>query len=311
MIETDYGEALEVIPFKRGSQRDDRLKLSLIRKVSPLGVFVKNRGWLPVVPNSFGLPPGETCPGKTEFCESCYAFNSIQSVGVKETLDGNYQLLQTLETKDNMTAFLVEMIERYNTFADEHGVSPENKVFRIHWSGDFYSLEYAEAWAEAIKQFPDILFWVYTRSFREPVDVIPVLDGIDNLVILLSTDEGNINDIPESYNHLQRANSAKDVVSAQPLFRPDRRTITCPENLDRLKLMQDSEGACIKCRVCFRPAVDQAVDITFITSGKYDATPRSRNAIDVAEQAVQITPHNIRPVNRERYILGTRIEYLE
>lgn len=300
-IITEHGETLEVIPFVRGMQASDRLKLSLIRKVSPNGIFLPKRGWIPTVPNSFGLPPGETCPGKTEFCESCYAFGSIRSKGVKEMLNGNYELLKSLETEEDMTVYLIEMLQRCSDFADSDGVAPEDRVFRIHWSGDFYSVEYARAWANAVQKFPDINFWVYTRSFREPVDVIPIIDGIENLSILLSVDDGNINDIPEEYDHLDRANSAVDVINAERLVRKDRKTIVCPENLNRLELMQDSQGACIKCRACF----DRHVDITFITSGKYDSRPLIRSARDVEERLAEVPDVPV-VINRDRYITWQR-----
>lgn len=300
---SEYGERLEIVPFVRGAQPDDRLKLSLVRKVSPDGIFLPGRGWIPTVPNSFGLPPGETCPGRTAFCESCYAFGSIRSKGVKEMLDHNYRMLQNLETEENITPFLIEMVGRYAVTAEQHDVEPEDMLFRIHWSGDFYSRAYARAWVNTVREFPDVLFWAYTRSSRPPVDVVPDLDRIDNLILWLSTDTGNIDDIPAEYDHLPRANSAKDVVSAQKLARPDRTTITCPENLDRLKLMQDAEGACIKCRACFRAPIQRAVDVNFVTSGKYDSRPQSRYAAEVEERPAQLPEMPALTVQHSRYII--------
>jgi hypothetical protein len=297
-LANEHGETLEVVSFTRGQQPDDRLKLSLIRKVSPTGRFLPNRGWIPTTPNSFGLPPGETCPGKTDFCKSCYAFGSIRSQGVKEMLDHNFALLESLDSVDAMSDFLSEMIERYDQYSTASGGADADRVFRIHWSGDFYSLDYAEAWARTIRKFPHITFWAFTRSFRQPVDVIPILDKIDNLSLYLSTDADNINDIPAAYDHLPRANSATDVVRAQELARPGSRTITCPENLDRLKLMQDGEGACIKCRVCIKGVVD----VNFVTSGKHDASPQSRFAANTPEQPVDISKLVIKPVNPARFI---------
>ena len=37
-------------------------------------------------------------------------------------------------------------------------------VFRVHESGDFYKLEYFDAWLEVARQRPDILFYEYTKS---------------------------------------------------------------------------------------------------------------------------------------------------
>ena len=305
--QNEHGESFEVfesIPFIRGGQSDEFLKLSLIRKVSPGGVFLANRGWIPTVPNSFGLPPGETCPGKTKFCEACYAFGSINNKGVKEMLDHNYDMLQSLQTEEQMTAYFAEMVQRYIEAADNFGVSEKNKVFRIHWSGDFYSLEYAQAWANVMRLFPHITFWAFTRSHREPVNVVPILSGVENLALHLSADEHNIEGIPEDYDGLRRANSAEDVVSARKLERSGRKTIVCPENLDRLKLMQDGEGACIKCRACF----DRHVDIDFITSGKYDVRLNLKRPTTYNEKPTQIEmlPTPVR-VNLSRYVTSSGV----
>lgn len=302
--ETPELEGLAAAPFVRGNQPDDRLKLSLIRKVSPTGHFLQNRGWIPTTPNSFGLPPGETCPGKTEFCESCYAFGSIRSKGVKEMLDSNLALLESLEDQESTIAYLSEMVERYTEAAAANGVGEQDRVFRVHWSGDFYSVTYAEAWAQTIRRFPDVRFWAYTRSFHEPIDVVPTLDGIENLELFLSVDSGNVHDVPERYQHIRRANSAVDVIHAEQIARDEAKTITCPENLDRLKLMQDGEGACIKCRLCFDTS--RSADINFVTSGKHDATPRSRFAVDVAERPIDTSNVVIRGVRRHRYITRQR-----
>lgn len=308
-VQTEFGEELLVAPFVRGRQSDDRLKLSLIRKVSPTGVFLQNRGWIPTTPNSFGLPPGETCPGKTEFCESCYAFGSIRSKGVKEMLDGNLALLASLENQAAVEVYLSEMVQRYDDAATANGVAERDRVFRIHWSGDFYSVDYAKSWARVVRQFPHIQFWAYTRSFHDPVDVVPVLDGIDNLELFLSVDTGNIDQVSADYDHIRRANSALDVLHANQLARDEVKTITCPENLDRLKLMQEGEGACIKCRLCFDERRSEPVDINFVTSGKHDATPRSRFAHDVVEQPVVVASSlSLAGVRRSRYITNRRPE---
>lgn len=297
-----------VAEFARGRQQDGRLRLTLNRKVSPDGSYSGGR-WIPTIPNSFGLPPGETCPGKTDFCKSCYAFENMRSKGVKEALDKNYELLKSLETADEMTAYLVEMVSRYQAFASKNDVSDKNMVFRIHWSGDFYSLDYARAWANTVRQFPDILFWAYTRSFRPPVDAVPVLDGIDNLVLLLSTDEYNVDEIPAAYSHLARANSALDVVSANQFARSDHKTMPCPENLNRYDLMQDGEGACIHCRACFRPPIEQVVDITFVTSGKHKVLPPKAYGQKVKEAPIQAGPKPT--IDRSRYITRQATEAAE
>lgn len=81
----------------RGRQPAGALHLSFDRKVSPTGTWQESRRrWIPTTPNSFGLPSGSTCPGATEFCESCYGAASEQSAGVAELLERNRRLLVML-----------------------------------------------------------------------------------------------------------------------------------------------------------------------------------------------------------------------
>ena len=58
----------------------------------------------------------------------------------------------------------------------------------MHWSGDFFSDDYAVACRDAIEQFPEIQFWTYTRVFS----AIPILKDTKNLVLYVSLDPVNI-----------------------------------------------------------------------------------------------------------------------
>lgn len=162
--------------FQRGSQDPDVLHLTLDRKVSPLGIYQPSRDrWIAKVPNSFGLPAGESCPGKTPFCTSCYAKANERSAGVAELVGRNFRMLQDAGSIEWMAALLAEVVGVYTAEADRIGLPPEQRMFRIHWDGDFFSTDYAQAWAQVITENPGVRFWAYTRSFRAPVDVTPFL----------------------------------------------------------------------------------------------------------------------------------------
>lgn len=45
---------------------------------------------------------------------------------------------------------------------------PDYCDFRIHVSGDFYSVEYVEKWREIVEERQDVTFYAYTRSWRIP-----------------------------------------------------------------------------------------------------------------------------------------------
>lgn len=266
----------ESVVFVRGQQSDKYLKLSLDRKVSPTGWYQQKKSrWVPRLPNSFGLPAGESCPGKTPFCASCYAAGSEIGRGVHQLVSHNYRMLLDAGTVEAMSALLVEMLGRFVAEAKRQGVDKADLVFRIHWDGDFFSRVYAQAWARAIKQFPDVKFWAYTRSFTEPINVVDILAGIDNLALYLSVDQWNTEAarvVLAQHPSVLAAPCAFDYQSGRQLL-PERSAMICPENAGRVELMSpntakgtqgNGRGACVSCRLC----TDGKRDILFATSGE-------------------------------------------
>lgn len=260
---------------------DGQLKLSHDRKVSPRGtyqgVWTDSRGrsrrprWIPKVGNSFGLPSGVSCPGKTEFCVSCYAANlELGWPQVGALTDHNLHLLLDAGTTDAMTDLLMEMMGRYWAEVVAKDLDEKETLFRIHWDGDFFSVDYAEAWARTIRAFPAVRFWLYTRSFRPPVDVVPQLVGLPNLALYLSADRHNIDDALaqcEQHPELLLALCDVDYVSARALA-PERRSLVCPENAEKIPLMAGGVGACVSCRLC----PDGKRDVLFSTTHKEHRT---------------------------------------
>lgn len=247
------------VRFVRGRQSDDALKLTLDRKVSPRGTYQKSRNrWIAQVPNSFGLPAGDSCPGKTPFCESCYAVSSEQSAGVHDLVDHNFRLLTEAGTVEGMTSLLTGMIDVYVAEADHINLPPAERIFRIHWDGDFFSEDYARAWAETVRAYPDITFFAYTRSFVPPVNVVPTLSGIENLSLYLSADEWNIEaaqGLVREHPGVVLARCAVDYSHARELA-ADRPSLICPENAGKIPLMSDGKGACVSCQLCTKGSRD-------------------------------------------------------
>jgi hypothetical protein len=255
----------------RGQQSNDFLKLTYDRKVSPRGYYQKSRNrWVAKIPNSFGLPAGDSCPGRTSFCDSCYGVGSEQSRGVRDNMEHNLRLLKAASSVDAMAEFLIEMVDRYVALADHYEVSVKERIFRIHWDGDFFSEDYARAWAIAIRSFPQIAFWVYTRSFVPEVNVVPILNNIENLALYLSTDSENAelaHEMAVAYPDVHLALCAEDYRSGRELAQ-GRRSLVCPENDGRKELMDDGRGACVDCDICTRGRCD----VIFSTSHREDVT---------------------------------------
>jgi Gene product 88 len=209
--------------------------------------------------NSFGLPSGKafSCPGQTPFCEKiCYAgkLEKIYS-GVKNILIHNWDLLKDA-TSTQMYYLLINMIDEFRAETSAliaKGVKASYD-FRIHWDGDFFSRDYAMAWAQVIRETPDVRYWVYTRSFDSNVNVIDILAGIPNLTLYLSADKDNIdlaNKVAGEFPGVFIATVADTFAEAkETIVDSARKTYPCPENAKRIPLISTKGSACIACGIC-------------------------------------------------------------
>lgn len=251
------------------------LKLSRDRKVSPKAKFSSKR-WTPEIPNAFGLPAHISCPGKTKTCENiCYAFRIEKAyTTTHKLLLHNWEVLQ--ERKNSVRAMvevLEELVQQYLTaHAKIESLRKETykKAFRIHWDGDFFSVNYAKAWAKVIEAHPDISFWAYTRSFNSRVNVVPYLAGLDNLALYLSTDKDNYKAAHKAIVNYPNvkiaalADTFDEATSEIMITIKDKRAPKCPEQTGKISLVQNGEGACIACDMC----VEGKNDVLFSISKK-------------------------------------------
>lgn len=232
------------------------LKRSKDRKVTNL---VSPNGKTANGANSFGLPSGTafSCPGATSVCESiCYAgkLEKIYS-GVRDILMHNWNELQGKSVTE-MQALLQKMIDEFRAECVKAEAKGKNvtRDFRIHWDGDFFSTDYAQAWANVIAANQDIRFWVYTRSFDNgTLNVLPVFDSIsrDNLSLYLSVDRDNLSAAKvarKEYAWAMWAFLANKFDDAKEEM--TGKNYNCPENAGRLPLINEKGAACIRCGIC-------------------------------------------------------------
>lgn len=246
------------------------LKRSNDRKVTNLA---SPNGKTPRIANAFGLPAGKefSCPGATSICESvCYA-GKLEKVykGVRNVLTHNFDALESVTYAGKVTLihtmiseFVADCVKRN---AEQH--------FRIHWDGDFYSREYASAWAQVIRLFPNVTFWVYTRSFTPGTNVIDLIAGIPNLAVYLSVDSENqewANTIIEEYPNVMVAalsdtmNEAGEVIKG---IRGDNKPgAKCPELIKAIPLISEKGGACFVCQLCPQGKAD--IRFAFTNEGR-------------------------------------------
>ena len=223
------------------------LKRSKDRKVANA---ITPNGKAPAIANTFGLPSGKafSCPGATSVCEKiCYAGNLERIYkGVKDVLLHNWGMLENA-SESEATAYLGSMIDEFRKDCDKRSAE---KLFRIHWDGDFFSETYTIAWRNVIEANPDIQFWAYTRSDF----AVPILINIPNLSLYFSTDMANRvlgiklkkqYGVKLAYLATTFAEGKADFATIQ-----DRSAVPCPENNKKLALITDKGSACVTCSQC-------------------------------------------------------------
>lgn len=119
--------------------------------------------------------------------------------------------------------------------------------FRIHTGGDFFSENYASAWAKVIEETPEVRFWAFTRSLF----AVPILAECKNLTLMLSCDPVNRENMLKVYSaYKEYPNVAIAWMgSSFPSEVDDRDQLDCPEVTGKIKKLKDI-GACARCRVC-------------------------------------------------------------
>ena len=124
---------------------------------------------------SFDLPAIETCPGKSSICAAkCYAAKLMK---VYPSTGDKYRRNFEFAAAANFVTYMVKNI-------------PQRCDFRIHVSGDFFSIEYVARWIQIVKARPDVRFYAYTRSWRVPAiwAMIQQLAQLPNINVNLSVD---------------------------------------------------------------------------------------------------------------------------
>lgn len=225
---------------------------------------VTPNGKQPNIANTFGLPAGKaySCPGATGVCESvCYA-GKLEKVfkGVRTNLIHNWELLKDA---DYLTMFnlLDEMISEFEKDCEKKSAE---KLFRIHWDGDFFNETYVIAWKDVILKHSTVQFWAYTRSDF----AVPHLTNIANLSLYFSTDKDNrVRGI-----QLKKKEGVKLAYLAEnfAIGQNDLKELVgkpggmCPENRGQLPLISQEGSACVRCSLC----VYNKADIVFSSSKK-------------------------------------------
>lgn len=226
------------------------LKPSTDRKVANRVTKSGNPG----MRNAFGLPAGNnnSCPGATSYCSKiCYA-GKIERLptlkAVRDVVNSNFEQL-----KNASLTGMVDLIDQMITsFSRECDRFKAPKYFRIHWDGDFFSPDYARAWAIVCKAHKDVRFWVYTRSMW----ALPILQDIPNVALFASADPENIAVVSKLAGQTKKGeytglyHAAIAYVDDTDFENPGiDEPYKCPEGRS-LALISEKGSACMRCGVC-------------------------------------------------------------
>lgn len=111
-------------------------------------------------------------------CEGCYGDSGFYNMpSVKKSLEMNTELATNH----------LEFFER--AIRAQLETLPAGTEIRIHALGDFFSLEYVMVWHDAARDFPQLVFWTYTKR-RQYEDAF---DDLDNANIVKSIVNGKFN----------------------------------------------------------------------------------------------------------------------
>ena len=197
--------------------------------------------------NAFGLVAGLSCPGATSACLAvCYA-SKIERIFAcsRKIVMNNFDLLKSADF-DTTVDLLTDMLNEFVNECDKYG---SDKIFRIHWDGDFFSMTYTMAWACVMERFDSVRFWTYTRNARAAM----ALSNIANLSLYFSADCDNI----DTARHL--AADGIKIATMTDTFADGRQMmqdingkngIACPEQVGKIPLIAETGGACANCKLC-------------------------------------------------------------
>lgn len=202
--------------------------------------------------NTFGLANGKanSCVEATDYCELiCYAGkleNLFTAVGVN--MLHNWNLLKDASLIDTFD-MLNEIIYVFDTKSDKRG---SEKIYRIHWDGDFFSADYIEAWACIIMLYPQIQFWVYTRNAAAAVALHKMT--LTNLSLYFSGDPVNkpIAEMLHRTYGIRIAYVSETFADSQAALKEitGKPGAKCPEQTKQIKLISAAGSACSVCGLC-------------------------------------------------------------
>jgi len=156
---------------------------------------------------SLDLISGTTCP----FASDCLSRVIENENGIRKLIDGPATVFRCFSASQEI-AFPALFDLRNENFTSLRGLTTGQMaelialdmphdlgVCRIHVGGDFFNENYFLAWADIARQYPNILFYAYTKSLPYWVKHKKEISKIENFVLTASRG-GRRDDLILDYN---------------------------------------------------------------------------------------------------------------
>ena len=131
--------------------------------------------------SGFNIPALKYCPSavillkdspEDSICNECYARKGFYIFkNVSEALQGRADFVVLSLRENDGDRFVEEISKQIQLkYFDKHGNKKKLKnidtnLFRVHDSGDLFSVAYINAWKRICEKFPSIRFWFPTREY--------------------------------------------------------------------------------------------------------------------------------------------------
>lgn len=197
----------------------------------------------------FSIPAGDTCPGRSAACDSCYALRHwFASTAVRGAYDKNLDI-----TKENhFVSRAISEIARLHI-----------RVLRVHSSGDLYDVGYARKWVRIMRARPSTRFFLYTRSWRLPKfdSVLAAMASLPNVRLWYSIDRdtGNQRTVPPGVRlaYLQLEHDDMPPSGTDLVFRDHKLRRRMAKKVDGVVVCPPENGTgvemgCQQCGICWR-----------------------------------------------------------
>src|SRR5579863_2846039 len=148
--------------------------LTSIRKIKVPGTTVQLLTATSKMPGpSWSLPAHRSCPrANGTICDSCYASNGCYLYRTtRYAQDVRFRwTVESMRTNEGMRQWVDAMVNAITAVGCQY--------FRVHDSGDMFSVRYAQAWLAVCRQLPNVRFWIPTRTWQQPSRSLPIFDPL-------------------------------------------------------------------------------------------------------------------------------------